>query len=156
MVKERVVKQTIERGRTVHFAEPIEPAAELVKGSDGKLSLSELKGLHISAWSELTRYIPEELLRESGKLLHSYFRVQLRIVAGKKIKARRLLAGLDKDYRFRQLEERHENILAAIDLAVRGKSTRDGVKPSFVVQEEKEASDGEETPNGNETPISST
>ena len=70
-------------------------------------------------------HIPEDLLMEGREnILKDYYRAQLRIARGQKIRAKEILNGLDKNQIFLNLEKEHEGLLVAIDIAARGKSNR--------------------------------
>lgn len=82
-----------------------------------------------SRWSLIIDHIPAHLLIEGrGNLLKDYYRAQLRIARGQKIRAKGILGGLIKDKIFLSLEEQHEDLLAAIDFAARGGSNRRNFK----------------------------
>ncbi len=82
-------------------------------------------------------HIPSDLLVGGRRnVLKSYYRAQLRIARGQKTRARKILNGLDDNQIFINLEEEHPDLLAAIDIAVRGSTNHrdfkgDPIKPLF-------------------------
>lgn len=82
-------------------------------------------------------HISNGLLTEGREnVLEGYYRAQLRIARGKTTKAHNILRSLDKNVIYQRLEEEHGDLLAAIDIAVRGKSNRrnfkgDPIEPLF-------------------------
>lgn len=81
--------------------------------------------------------IPNDLLvggREN--VLKSYYRAQLRIARGQKIRAKEILNGLNDKQIFIDLEEKNPDLLAAIDIAVKKTTNRrnfkgDPIEPLF-------------------------
>ena len=74
-------------------------------------------------------HISNDLLREGREgVLESYYRAQLRIKREKIRKAGKILKSLDKNEIYQRLEEEHGDLLAAIDIAVRGKTNRRNFK----------------------------
>lgn len=89
-------------------------------------------------WSGIAGKIPEELLQGNYNVLHSYYRAQLRIHCEKKVKARRILNSLASNKNFVSLEDSHADLLAAIDIAVKGYTNyrdfkNNPVKPLFTL-----------------------
>ena len=91
-----------------------------------------------SQWSGISGKIPEELLKGNYKILHGYYRAQLRISCDKKVKARNILNSLASDEKFISLEDSHPDLLVAIDIAVKGYTNyrdfrNDPVNPLFTL-----------------------
>lgn len=85
-----------------------------------------------SKWGAIIGNIPKEFLEGEGeKVLRSYYFAQLRIGRGGTKRAERILHALDKNPLYNEFEENHQDLLAALDIAARGKTNRDGVKPLF-------------------------
>ncbi len=87
-------------------------------------------------WGGIASKIPEELLKGNYKILHGYYRAQLRISCEKKVKARNILNSLASNKNFISLEDSHADLLVAIDIAVKGYTNyrdfrNEPVKPLF-------------------------
>ena len=80
----------------------------------------------IKSWPDMKTVLPMERVRElrAERLLEGYFRSQLFLSRGKKVKAGRLLKCLDRYPEFRKLEDEHEDLFKAIDYAVKGNTNR--------------------------------
>ncbi len=90
------------------------------------------------SWAVLSTYIPENLNPHYKKFVRDYFRAQVRIETNNKKKARRILDGLESRTGYSEFEAKHENLLAAIDIAVRGQTNRvdeigKPIEPLFVL-----------------------
>lgn len=105
----------------------------------GPETLSEHKRLYSHSWADVSSYLPEDLDPNFKKFVRDYYRAQLRIANGAHKKAKRILDGLDKRHGFREFEMKNQPLLTAIEMAVRGNSTRvdpmtgEKVKPLFTV-----------------------
>jgi len=81
-------------------------------------------------WADIKSHLPPDFDPRYKKFLRSYFRAQLLIANGRKIKAGRIFTGLEKKAGYNEFEEENKSFLAAVDLAVRGE-TRWDVEPAF-------------------------
>lgn len=89
-------------------------------------------------WGGIACKIPEELLKGNYNILHSYYRAQLRIFCEKRVKARKILNSFASNKNFTSLEDSHADLLAAIDVAVKGYTNyrdfrNEPVKPLFTL-----------------------
>jgi len=80
----------------------------------------------VNNWSDMKSILPMEDVNKlrAEKLLRGYFRSQLLLSRGKKVKAERLIRCLDRYPEFRKLEDEHEYLFKAIDYAVKGSTNR--------------------------------
>lgn len=96
-----------------------------------------------TSWSEIAGSLPEDIDPQALDFLRHYFRAQLQIAQGKKIKAGRIFSGLSERPGYREFEDKNHPILAAIDMLVKG-STRWPVKtPEFKIVEWRGSSPSE-------------
>lgn len=79
----------------------------------------------------MVSYLPEIGLQDK-RYVEVYFKVQLLYAERKETKARRLSGLLTKFTGFGKFEDENESLVAAIDIAVRGK-TRRSVPPALNV-----------------------
>lgn len=86
----------------------------------------------INSWAYIAIKLPEDFNPHYRRFLRDYFRAQLRVAQGNKIRARRIFEGLEKRAGYREFEEKCESYLAAVDLAVKG-STRWHARPAFTI-----------------------
>lgn len=86
--------------------------------------LEEARHSYATSWSAISGRLPRSLGESQIHLVRDYFRVQLRVARGQRVKARRILQGLDKKHEFKKFEEHNQSILAAVDIAVRGVTHR--------------------------------
>ena len=97
--------------------------------------LSDAKSQYVKSWADISSRLPDNLNPHYKKFIRDYFRAQLRLQIGQNVKARRIFSGLDKRVGFREFEDKHQPLLAAIDIAVRG-TTFNKVAPSFAIEED--------------------
>jgi hypothetical protein len=97
---------------------------------DGK-NVEEARRVYAKSWADIKIQLPKDFSPHNIGFVRDYFRVQLRIARGQKVRAKELMSGLVKRTGFEEFESSNESILAAIDIAVRGSTNRDGVKPAF-------------------------
>ena len=71
---------------------------------------------------EMSSFLPTEAVTEHKRFLRGYFRAQLFLNEGNRVKAKKLFNGLDKTAGYLDFEESNHNLLTTIDMAVRGKS----------------------------------
>ena len=95
-----------------------------------ELTIKEARQLLVTRWSQIEGHLPENFNPHHKKFLRDYFRAQLRIAQGKRVKAGRIFAGLEKKTGFIEFEQKCGSYLAAVDIAVRGK-TNLIEKPAF-------------------------
>ena len=84
-------------------------------------------------WSEVTSHLPEDFNPHHRQFLRDYFRAQVRIAAGQKVRAAEIFNGLTKKTGYTDFENSERHLLAAIDLMVRGEN-RWGVEPAWEVK----------------------
>jgi len=84
----------------------------------------------LDQWCQVLSKLPENFNPHYIRFARQYFRVQLRIEQGNAIKARRMMKGLQNKEGYLEFEDANQSLLAAIDLAVRGKTNWDD-KPLF-------------------------
>ena len=77
-------------------------------------------------WAEMSSFLDSRINPDNRKLLRGYYRAQLFIACDRKTKAGKLLKNLDKKglEKF-ELDRDNDEILKAIDIAVRGSTNRD-------------------------------
>jgi len=85
----------------------------------------------IYSFSSVSGDIPEDILKCHKKLLKSYFRAQVFIHEGKLRKARRLFGFLEK-YGLIEFEDEHPEVLAKIDILVRGETNQLSSVPDHI------------------------
>lgn len=73
-------------------------------------------------WAEMSSFLPADAVTECEKFLRGYFRAQLLLESGKKIKAKRIFDALDKATGYIEFEDSNHSLLTIIDMAVRGES----------------------------------
>jgi hypothetical protein len=76
----------------------------------------------VKSWAQIDINLPGKLTPVEKKLARQYFRVQLRYSKNQITKGQRIMKGLVKRDGYEQFELNNEGILAAIDLAVKGKT----------------------------------
>ncbi len=91
---------------------------------------SEDKKVWVNSWAQINIHLPENFDPHNRKFLRGYFRAQLRIARGQMVKAGRIMDGLDVKPGFREFEDENGALLAAVDIAVRGKTNRN-IEPLF-------------------------
>ncbi len=91
---------------------------------------SEQKKAWVNNWGQIDGHLPEDFNSHYEEFVWQYFRAQLRIARGQMVKAGRIMDDLDGQPGFREFEEKNESLLAAIEIAVRGKTNR-RVEPLF-------------------------
>ena len=101
-------------------------------------SFAEAKKELARNWAMISACIPEDLDPHYKNFVRGYFRAQVRIEAGDKKRGRRILEGLDKITGFKEFEDSNQELLAAIDIAVRGRTNRvdeidNPIEPLFVL-----------------------
>lgn len=90
----------------------------------------------IRQWSELSYHLPENISPHHECFLKGYFKAQLRITEGQKVRAREIFDGLVKKKGYKEFEENNQVLLAAIDIVVRGATNRRPLEdPGFRVEE---------------------
>jgi hypothetical protein len=92
------------------------------QGSSNK-TIVENKG-KVKSWSQLSYHLPEDIDPHVTNFVRGYFNAQLRLSEGKKTKAKRIFRGLDNSEGFTEFEENNPQLLAAIDIVVRGETNR--------------------------------
>lgn len=92
----------------------------------------EMRMRWASSWADIKSHLPEGFNPHHVGFLRDYFRAQLRIQRGQKTKAQRIFDGLEKRPGYREFEDKRREWLAAVDLAVRGK-TNQNITPAFVL-----------------------
>ena len=85
----------------------------------------------VKDWGEMSYYLPKDLSDRDQGLLRGYFRAQILIVKGRRIRASRLLRGLDKLAGFTEFEDDNEELLKKVDIAVRGETYRGKPTPNI-------------------------
>ncbi|KKQ50612.1 MAG: hypothetical protein US95_C0001G0006 [Candidatus Woesebacteria bacterium GW2011_GWB1_38_5] len=95
--------------------------------------LQKTKSCYIKSWSEISSKLPDSIDADYGNFIRDYFRAQLRLAQGKRVKAGRIFHSLDKRTGFAEFEASNEPLLAAIDIAVRGETKRTEVIPKFEI-----------------------
>jgi hypothetical protein len=75
-------------------------------------------------FGEMQTIIPNSLVEAEINLLNDYFRVQVTIAEGARHKAREMMQGLARRTMWGEFEDSHQKLLAVIDVAVRGETTR--------------------------------
>lgn len=73
-------------------------------------------------WGEMSSLIPPDSMDKSERFLRGYFKAQILLESGKKVKARRLFSALDKTTGYKDFEDSNHDLLKFIDIAVRGTS----------------------------------
>jgi hypothetical protein len=73
-------------------------------------------------WGEMSSFLPADAVAECEKFLRGYFRAQILLESGKKVKAKRIFDALDKATGYSEFEDSNHPLLETIDMAVRGKS----------------------------------
>jgi len=73
-------------------------------------------------WGEMSSFLPSDIVAESERFLRAYFKAQLFLQEGKRVKAKRLFSGLDRTTGYSDFEDSNQDVLRIIDLAVRGES----------------------------------
>jgi hypothetical protein len=94
-------------------------------------NLIEVKHRYVTFWSEIDSKLPEGIDPADKNFAKGYFRGQLRLALGKKVKAGKIFHSLEKQVGYLDFEKENEPLLAAIDLAVRGETRRTDVEPLF-------------------------
>ena len=93
-----------------------------------KIEMPEDRIGRVRDWGEMHSYISPDVPERDCKILKGYFRAQVRLVEGKKVRARQLLSFLEKrNADFRKLEDENDALFASIDIAVRGATNRGSV-----------------------------
>lgn len=73
-------------------------------------------------WGEMSSFLPTDVVIENKRFLRGYFKAQLLLNQGNKVKAGKLFNVLDKAAGYPDFEESNHNLLKIIDMAVRGQS----------------------------------
>lgn len=99
-------------------------------------SLHEARQHYAQSWSEINYHLGDLVSSEQRNFIRSYFRAQLRVARGQVNKAQRIFEGLDKNWDYARFEDTRDgqSILAAVDLAVKGKTNWKEVQPAFVLK----------------------
>lgn len=122
----------------VEKAEQLPDIKDLVK--EPATSLTESRNHYVRSWATIAVRLPNDLTPGQEKFVKGYFRAQLRLAQGKPTKAGRIFKGLESNQDYSGFEEENQDLLAAIDLAVRGE-TRWDVEPAFRIKDEEEKED---------------
>ncbi|MCX6704521.1 MAG: hypothetical protein NTZ07_03710 [Candidatus Woesebacteria bacterium] len=70
----------------------------------------------------MSSFLPADAVAECERFLRGYFRAQLLLESGKKVKAKRIFDALDKAAGYTEFEDSNHALLKMIDMAVRGES----------------------------------
>ena len=98
---------------------------ETKKGeSSGGILLSIPEGRHgkVHGFGEMRGFFPDSLGEGEMNFLKEYFRVQIKIQEGKRKRAKEKMDGLAKRTGWNEFEEQNKELLAMIDIAVRGET----------------------------------
>jgi hypothetical protein len=101
-------------------------------------NLGEIKHRYAQFWSEIKTKLPEKLSPEEKNFARGYFRAQLRLRLGRKVRAGKIFRSLDKNEHYLKFEDNNHSLLAAIDLAVRGETRWSDVEPLFRMNNKRE------------------
>lgn len=107
---ERVVQEDV----SIETEEIRKPSNNVLETRKGK----------IKQWTELSYYLPKDVDPHHKRFLKGYFRAQLKIADGQKVRAREIFDGLVKKKGYEEFEEENQALLAAIDIVVRGFTNR--------------------------------
>lgn len=104
---------------------------------DGR-RLEETRRGYAKSWAEIKGHLSEDFNKHHLGFVRDYFRVQLRIAKGQKVRAKEIMNGLVKRTGFEEFEMNNEPILAAVNIAVRGSTNRKElngkpIKPAFTL-----------------------
>jgi len=97
--------------------------AEKGESSGGILfSIPEERQGKVHDLGEMKGFFPDSLGEGEINFLKRYFRVQLNIQKGKRKSAKKMMDGLAKRTGWNEFEEQNKELLAMIDIAVRGET----------------------------------
>lgn len=99
-------------------------------------SLAKAKQAYVRCWADIEARLPEDFNPHYKGFAKTYFRFQLRLARGQRIKAGRIFSGLMGRKGYQKFEEENKPLLAAIDIAVKGRTNwqddlKRPIKPLF-------------------------
>ncbi len=99
------------------------------------MSLEQFEKHNATSWSEIAGSLPEDIDPQALDFLRHYFRAQLLIAEGKRVKAGRLFSHLSERPGYVEFEEKNHAVLAAIDIMVKGHTRWPVENPEFKIVE---------------------
>ncbi len=93
-------------------------------GKNNPVKFSEAKNHYVRCWSDIASHLPNDFKPRYNDFVRGYFRAQLRVAKGQRVRAREIFKGLDRRRGFKEFEKDNQSLLAAIDIVVTGKSNR--------------------------------
>ncbi len=116
--RDRVEMSTKETNTSTEEAEKGESSGGIL------LSIPEERQGKVHDFGEMKGFFPDSLGEGEINFLRRYFRVQLNIQKGKRKSATKEMLGLAKRTGWNEFEEQNKELLAKVDIAVRGVTTR--------------------------------
>ena len=87
-----------------------------------RCTVSEDRIGKVRNWGEMSSFISPDDIKEHENFLRGYFKAQIFLQSGNRVKAKKIFNGLDKATGYLEFEKENSDLLRAIDLAVEGES----------------------------------